>query len=97
MTTAAVAFARGSTLRAFYIQPAAAVLCCVAAVTPVLLFLMAVFGTDFGLLNYFAAWKIKYVIVVTLIIIASAWAVTMARALHRNFELLKDKTVLIRV
>ena len=84
VTTAAVAFARGSVLTAFYIQPAAALFCCVAVLLPVLPFVMAVFGADFGLLSYLATWKVKFVIIALLIIIASAWAVTLARALAQK-------------
>lgn len=84
MTTAAVAFARGEVLGAFYIQPAAAVFCYIVLLGPILALLMAVFGTDFGLLNYFAKWKIKYLVIAALIIIVSGWAVTLARALAQR-------------
>jgi len=82
MTTSTVAFAQGKILEAFYIQPAAALLCSVLAVSAFLAFLIAVFGVYFDFIKrFFAEVKIKYIILALIIIIAAGWAVTLARAL----------------
>jgi len=82
MTTAVVAFAQGKILEAFYIQPAAALLCCMFLIIAFLAFLVAVFGVYFGFINrFFAEVKIKHVILALIVIIAAGWAVTLARAL----------------
>ena len=81
MTTSAVAFAQGKIFEAFYIQPAAALLCCVLAVSAFLAFIIAVFGVYFGFIKrFFTEVKIKYIILALIIIIAAGWAVTLARA-----------------
>jgi hypothetical protein len=82
MTTSAFAFAGGKVFEAFYIQPAAALLCCVLVFTAFLAFFIAVFGVYSGPLErFFTGVKVKYVILVLLVIIATAWVVTLARAL----------------
>jgi len=82
MTTAVLAFAEGKIFEAFYIQPAAGLLCCVLVVAAFLALLVAVFGVRFGFLErFFARVKIVYVIAALLIIIAAGWAVTLTRAL----------------
>jgi len=82
ITTSAVAFAGGRIFEAFYIQPAAAVLCCVLAVSGILALLIAVFGVYFRFLDrFFAKVKIKHIIIALIIIIAAGWAVTLARTL----------------
>jgi len=82
ITTSAVAFADGRIFEAFYIQPAAAVLCCVLAVSGILALLIAVFGVYFRFLDrFFAKVKIKHIIIALIIIIAAGWAVTLARTL----------------
>ncbi len=81
-TTAAGAFATGHVLRAFYIQPAAAMACCALVATAFCALLIAVFGvqlqflqalTDFG--------NIKYIVVCVIVVILAGWAVTLTRAL----------------
>lgn len=84
MTTALIAFGRGDIFRAFYIQPAAAAFCGLAVVLSVLLLVMAVFGTDLGLLNHLGALKTKYILMAVLVIIASAWAVTITRTVAQK-------------
>lgn len=80
MTTSAFAFAGGRIFEAFYIQPAAAVLCGVLAVSAFLAFLIAVFGVHFGFLKrFFSEVKIKYIVLALIIIVAAGWAVTWAR------------------
>ena len=82
MTTSVLAFAQGKIFESFYIQPAAALLCCVLAVSAFLAFLIAVFGVYFGFLKrFFAEVKVKHIILAMIIVIAAGWAVTLARAL----------------
>ena len=82
MTTAAIAFAQGRILKAFYIQPAAGVLCCDLIVVAFLALIIAVFGVYFRFLTrFFAEVKIRYIILAMIIVISAGWAVTLARAL----------------
>ncbi len=82
MTTSVVAFAQGKILEAFYIQPAAALLCCIFLIIAFLAFLVAVFGVYFRFINrFFTEVKIRYIILALIVIIAAGWAVTLARAL----------------
>ena len=82
MTTALIAFAKGQILEAFYIQPAAAVLYSIVLVALLFSLVIAVLGTDFGLLRWLnGRLKLKYVIIALLILVAGGWAVTLARAL----------------
>ncbi|MHC4214435.1 MAG: hypothetical protein ACYSWP_13805 [Planctomycetota bacterium] len=68
--------------RAFYIQPAAALGCFVLALTAFFSFLTAVFGIYFRIMKrFFAEVRMFYLILAVVIIIACAWAVTLARAL----------------
>jgi hypothetical protein len=85
VTTSVKAFAQGKILESFYIQPAAALLCCVLAVSAFLAFFVAVFGVYFDFLNrFFSKVKIKYIILALIVIIAAGWAITLARALANN-------------
>ena len=85
VTTSVEAFAQGKILESFYVQPAAALLCCVLAVLAFLAFFVAVFGVYFDFLNrFFSKVKIKYIIIALIIIVAAGWAVTLARALAAN-------------
>jgi len=82
MTTATVAFAQGKIFEAFYIQPACGLLCCVVVIAAFFAFITAVFGVYFRFIKrFFAGVKVKYIILALLIVIAAAWAVTLARAL----------------
>ena len=82
MTTAALAFAGGKIFKAFYIQPAGALLCCILVVGAFLALLTAVFGVYFDFLKrFFTEVKVKYIIIGVLIIIAAGWMVTLARAI----------------
>jgi len=86
MTTSALAFVQGKIFESFYIQPAAALLCCILAVVAFLAFLIAVFGIYFGFLNrFFTEVKTKHIILALLVIIAAGWAVTLARALRIDY------------
>jgi hypothetical protein len=85
VTTSVKAFAQGKIFESFYVQPAAALLCCVLAVSAVLAFFTVVSGTYFSFINrFFTKVKIKYIIIALIIIIAAGWAVTLARALAAN-------------
>ncbi len=82
MTTAVLAFARGHVLTAFYLQPAAGLLCSLLAVAAFFAFLTAVFGVYFSFLDRaLARVRIVHVVVGLLVILAAGWAVTLARAL----------------
>jgi hypothetical protein len=82
MTTATLAFSQGKIFEAFYIQPACGLLCCLTVVAAFFALVIAVFGVYFRFLrNFFAEVKLRYMILALLIIIAAAWAVTLARAL----------------
>ncbi len=86
MTTAAFAFARGEIFQAFYIQPAAALFCCLLVVSAILAFVMSAFGLSFRFVErFFAEVRLRYIILVVLIIIAAGWAVTLARALAGDY------------
>jgi hypothetical protein len=78
MTTSLVAFAKGNILNAFYIQPAAATLCCLLIGAGAFSLVIAIAGTDWGLVRSI---KLKYIIVTFMVIIGGGWAVTLARAL----------------
>jgi hypothetical protein len=81
-TTAGVAFAQGRILRAFYIQPAGAFLCCGLAIAAILSFLTALFGVYFRVLKYLTVGvKVRYVVLLLAAVIAAGWAVTLVRAL----------------
>jgi len=81
MTASALAFAQGKILESFYIQPAAALLCCILVVVAFLAFLAAVFGVYLGFVKrFFIEVKIRHIILLLIIIVAAGWAVTLARA-----------------
>lgn len=82
MTHAVLAFTQGRVLTAFYLQPAAGLLCSLLAATAFFAFLIAVFGVYFGFLDrLFAEIRMVHVVVGLLVILAAGWAVTLARAL----------------
>jgi hypothetical protein len=87
MTTSAVAFAQGKILRAFYIQPAAGLVCSLLVVSAFLAFLVAVFGVYFAFLDrLFGEIKVIYIVLALLVIITAGWAVTLVRALVVNSQ-----------
>ncbi len=86
MTTSALAFVQSKIFESFYIQPAAAILCCILVIVAFLAFLIAVFGVHFGFLNrFFTEVKTKHIILALIVIIAAGWAVTLARALRIDY------------
>jgi len=85
MTTAVLAFARGRVLTAFYVQPAAGLLCSLLVLAAFFAFLTALFGVYFTFLDrVFARVRIVHVVVGLLVILAAGWAVTLARALAQQ-------------
>jgi hypothetical protein len=87
MTTSALAFARGRIFESFYIQPAAALACCIMVIAAFLALLTAVFGIYFRSLDsLFCEVKTRYVILVLIVVIAAGWAVTLARALMASIR-----------
>jgi len=84
ITTAALAFMRGDVFGAFYIQPAGALACCILVVGAILTFLTAIFGVKFVFLGrFFAEVRVGYILLVVLIVVVAAWAVTLARAIAK--------------
>lgn len=82
MTTAVLAFARGQLWTAFYLQPAAGLLCALLIVVAFFTFLIAALGVYFTFLDrLFVEVRILHVVVALLVIVALGWAVTLARAL----------------
>jgi hypothetical protein len=85
MTTALIAFARGDIVDAFYIQPAAALAYSAAVAAVVFALVIAVLGTDFGLINALCTQlKASYVIFAIVVIVFGGWLVTLARALAQK-------------
>ena len=81
MTTSMLYFFKGQILNSFYAQPAGALLACLLVITAFLTFLIAVFGVYFSFLKrIIAIVKLRYVILVLLVIILASWAVTLTRA-----------------
>jgi hypothetical protein len=86
MTTSALAFVKGRIWDSFWIQPAGGLLCIVLVFMAFFAFFIAVFGLYSSFLSrFFAQVKIKYTILIFMIIIAAGWAVTLARALAAKF------------
>ena len=75
-----LAFARGDILYSFYIQPAAAVLCCMLIGAGIFAMIAAIAGTDWGLVRSI---KLKYSIVTFMVLVGGGWAVTLARAIAK--------------
>jgi len=87
MTTSVLAFARGRIFESFYIQPAAALACCVMVIAAFLALLTAVFGIYFRFLDsLFREVKTRYVILILMVVIAASWGVTLARALMASIR-----------
>ena len=87
MTHSVIAFSRGRVFEAFYVQPAAAFMCCIMIIAFFLALLTAVFGIYLRALDFlFSQVKVRYVILALIIVIAAGWAVTLARALAANMR-----------
>ena len=78
MTTSVLTFARGDILHSFYIQPAAAMMCCMLIGIGIFAMIAAIAGTDWGLVRSI---KLKYIIITVIVLIGGGWAVTLARAI----------------
>ena len=82
ITTSILAFAEGRVFESFYIQPAGGLACFMLAVAAILNLITVLFGRYLCFAKRFLAEvKVRYVIIVVLIIIACGWMVTLARAL----------------
>lgn len=78
MTTSVIAFGQGKIIQSFYIQPAAAVLCCILVITAFLAFFIVISGLNF---RFLVRIKAKYVILFLLGMVAAGWIITLTRAL----------------
>jgi hypothetical protein len=84
-TTATLAFVQGKILDAFYIQPACGLICSIFIFTAIISFIIAAFGIRFKFITkFFKEVKIIHIIFALVVIIASGWAVTLARALAQR-------------
>ena len=82
MTTATLAFAQGRIWEAFNTQPAAGLLYSAAVVAAAVALFIAASGLYPALIRrFFEEVKVRYIIVALVVILASGWAVTVARAL----------------
>lgn len=82
ITTSILAFAEGRIFESFYIQPAGGLACVMLAAAAILNVVTVVFGRYLCFVRRFLAEvKVRYVIIVVLIIIACGWMVTLSRAL----------------
>lgn len=82
MTTATFAFAQGRIGQAFNIQPAAGLLYSAAVAAAVLALFVAVSGIYPNFIKrFYTEVKVRYMILALVIVLASGWAVTLARAL----------------
>jgi hypothetical protein len=81
MTTSVLTFARGDILHSFYIQPAAAVLCCMLIAVGIFAIIAAIAGTDWGLVRSI---RLKYSIVTFMVLIGGGWAVMLARTIAKS-------------
>ena len=87
MTTSGLAFFKGRVFESFYIQPAAALGCCIMVIAAFLALLTAVFGVHFRFLEtLFAGIKVRYLVLAVIVVIVAGWAVTLARALAENMR-----------
>jgi hypothetical protein len=84
-TTASLAFFSGRIFEAFYIQPAAALLCIGIVLTVFLSFITAAFGVYFPFLKRRAE-RIKawHIVAAVFVILGAAWLVTLSRALAQR-------------
>lgn len=69
----------------FYVQPAGALIYTILTIMLFFTFFTAVFGIYFRFLGSFLVEiKIKYVLLIFIIVILAGWAVTLARAVAEN-------------
>ena len=81
VTRASLYFSQGRVFRAFYIQPAGALLCVVFAVSGVLALPVAFFGVYSSFLaEFFRRVKIRHIIIVLVIVVVLSWMLTLSRS-----------------
>ena len=81
MTRSFKAFSTGKVLTAFYIQPAAGLLCCLLLAIAIVTLLIAATGMNIGIIDYILAYnRWGYTIIIFIVILTAGWAVTLARA-----------------
>ena len=81
MTTAVLAFARGQIARAFYVQPAAGLLCSTLAGVAAAALALAIAGRyPRSLGQVVARVRITHVLIGVGLVVAAGWAVTFIRA-----------------
>ncbi|HSV27381.1 MAG TPA: DUF2752 domain-containing protein [Sedimentisphaerales bacterium] len=83
MTRAVRQFAVGRIGDALYSQPAGGVLCLAVSAAALYSLVVAVTGSDWGVLPRVRRWRWPYILLTVVIVIASAWAVTLVRALSK--------------
>lgn len=82
MTRATLAFAQGQIFEAFYIQPAAGLICSMMVAVALVAFVIAIFGIFFRFIQrFFEEVKLRYILLALFFVIIAGWAVTLARAL----------------
>jgi len=85
MTTAVIAFSHGDITGAFSAQPAAGFFCCLAVLIAFFAFLVAAFGVYSPFVKkQLASLKLRYIIVMLLLVFAAGWVFTLARAAAQN-------------
>jgi hypothetical protein len=85
VTTSAKAFVSGDLFESFYIQPFGFLLCLTGTITAFLSFLIFVFGVYFKFLENLRKIRVSYWLVITGILIAAGWAVTLIRAVIERY------------
>lgn len=81
-TTSVLAFAQGRVIRSFYVQPAAAFFCIMAAAAAFFAFLVAVFGVySPAFERRIVKLKLRYIFIAIALVVAAGWFVTFARAI----------------
>ncbi len=80
ITTSSLYFVSGHFIKAFYIQPAGAVMCVAVAGIGLLCLCRAIFGSRVLPAGVSVSSAVKYVLLSAAIIFACGWAVTLARA-----------------
>lgn len=84
-THAGQAFFTGHILDAFRIQPAAGFFCVVAVLAALFALHCALFGIDFGFLQYlFRSAGISILLISAIVVIMAGWAVTLIRSILEN-------------
>ncbi len=82
MTRSVIAFVQGRIWDAFYMQPAAALFCCVAVLAEFLALPIVIRGVYWCFLDrLFREIRVWHWIVAVVVVLAGGWAVTLARAI----------------